>query len=150
MPMRRALAGLALSLAACGLVTGTDSDGDVASLAAAESRWRGAGVQDYQIVVQYSCFCAYTRPVRLTVRFGSVVSRVDAETGQPVPPHGADVRDVAGLFGLVRDAIARPAASLSVRYDPTYGFPTNIAIDYIRNAIDDELSVTTSQFQPLR
>lgn len=144
-----ALASSVLLLAgACAVSTGTEDDD---SLRAAELRWLRAGVQDYQIVVQNACFCGYTRPVRVTVRMGSVVSRVDAETGEAVPPQGVQgARDVPQLFALIRDAIMRDAYSLSVTYDATYGFPTQINIDYIGNAIDDELSVKTSEFLPLR
>lgn len=146
---RSVVAGLALLVGAgCGLITGTDEE--ESALHRAELRWSKSGVQDYQVVVQYLCFCGYTRPVRLTVRFGSVVSRVDAETGQPVPSFGENVRDVAGLFDLIREAIAQNAHSLDVTYDATYGFPTLITIDYIRNAVDDELTVKTSEFQPMR
>jgi hypothetical protein len=143
------MAGLALLVGAgCGLITGNDDEDS--ALDRAELRWSGSGVQDYQIVVQNLCFCGYIRPVRITVRFGAVVSRVDAETGEPVPTYGENVRDIAGLFDLIRDAIAQDAHSLDVKYDATYGFPTLITIDYIRNAIDDELTVKTSEFQRLR
>jgi hypothetical protein len=146
---RRAGAGLALLAAAgCGLITGNDEDDS--ALRRAEARWSRSGVQDYQVVVQYLCFCGYTRPVRITVRSGAVVSRVDAETGQPVPAQGNNVRDIVGLFDLIREAIAEDAHRLNATYDATYGFPTLIDIDYIENAIDDELRITTSEFQRLR
>ena len=146
---RSVMAGLALLVGTgCGLITGNDEE--ESALRRAELRWSRSGVQDYQVVVQYLCFCGYTRPVRITVRFGNVVSRVDAETGQPVPPFGENVRDVAGLFDLIREAIAQNAHTLEVTYDATYGFPTLIDIDYIQHAVDDELRVKTSEFQPMR
>lgn len=146
---RSVMAGLTLLVgASCGLITG--SDDKESELRRAELRWSRSGVQDYQVVVQYLCFCGYTRPVRLTVRSGNVVSRVDAETGQPVPSFGENVRDIAGLFDLIREAMGQNAYRLDVTYDPEYGFPTLIDIDYIQHAVDDELRVTTSGFQPTR
>lgn len=143
----RLLVGAAIIAGAgCGL----GSEEDEADLRRAEVRWTRSGVQDYQIVVQNLCFCGYTRPVRLTYRFGSVVSRVDAETGEPVPPYANNVRDVAGLFALIREAIDGDAHRLEVSYDGTYGYPRFIDIDYVGNAADDELQVRTSEFQPLR
>jgi hypothetical protein len=143
------MAGLALLVGAgCGLITGNDEE--ESALRRAELRWSRSAVQDYQVVVQNLCFCGYIRPVRITVRFGAVVSRVDAETGEPVPAYGHNVRDIAGLFDLIREAMAQDAYRLDVTYDPEYGFPTLIDIDYIQHAVDDELRVKTSEFQPMR
>ena len=143
-----AAAALALS-AACGLITGTGDDDDEEALRSAQVRWNSARVQDYSVVVQHLCFCGYVRPVRITVRAGAVVSSVDAETGEPAPSY-ATVRDVAGLFTLIRKAIDDGADKLEVTYDAQLGYPTFINIDYITNAVDDELQVRTSEFQQLR
>jgi hypothetical protein len=140
---------LLLFAVACG-ITDTDADDDVVDLQIAEQRWLSSGVQDYQIVVRHLCFCGYVRPVRLTVRSGSIVSRVDAETGEPVPSQGNHIGAIPDLFDIVREAIDRDAHSLSVTYHATYGFPTQINIDYIGNAVDDELQVSASEFQPMR
>ncbi|MGQ0641168.1 MAG: DUF6174 domain-containing protein [Gemmatimonadaceae bacterium] len=143
------VSGLVLLAGGCGLPTDGDRE-DLLDLQAAERRWAQSGVQDYQIIVQQLCFCGYTRPVRITVRLGNVVSRVDAESGEPVPQQGENAREVRGLFALVRDAIDRDAHSMSVTYDATYGIPLQINIDYIANTVDDELTVRASEFQPLR
>ncbi|HJU73402.1 MAG TPA: DUF6174 domain-containing protein [Gemmatimonadaceae bacterium] len=135
-------------VAGCGLFTGNDDE--EARLRAAEVRWTRASVQDYQIVVQYLCFCGYTRPVRLTVRSGNVVSRVDAETGEAVPSYATHIADVAGLFQLIRDAIDDDAHILEASYDGNFGYPKFVNIDYVKNAVDDELQIRTSEFQPLR
>lgn len=144
---RLLLLGTLVAGSSCGITGNDDADAD---LRRAQTRWTRSGVQDYSIVVQYLCFCAYTRPVRITVRFGNVVSRVDAETGQPVPEAGNHIRDVQGLFALVREAIDRDAHRLEASYDATYGFPKEIDIDYIGNAVDDELQIRTSEFLPMR
>ncbi len=142
-------AALLLFAAGCG-ITDNESDDDEIDLRIAEQRWLRSGVQDYQIVVQHLCFCGYVRPVRLTVRSGSIVSRVDAETGEPVPPQGSHIGAIPDLFDLVREALEQDAYSLAVTYHVTYGFPTQINIDYIGNAVDDELAVKASEFQPMR
>lgn len=145
---RHVLAAALLGAVGCSVFT--DPDDDLATdLQRAEFRWQQAGVQDYQVVVQNLCFCGYTRPVRLTVRQGTVVSRVDAETGEVAPSY-ANARDIPELFDLVREAIERDAYKMTVTYDPQYGFPRQINIDYIGNAVDDELSVTVSEFQSTR
>ena len=40
----------------------------------------------------------------------------------------------------------RRGASINVSFDQQYGFPTSAFIDYVKNAIDDELSIRTSGF----
>ncbi len=140
-------AGTALALsAACGLVTGPGDGDDDKTLRQAQIRWNSARVQDYTVVVQHLCFCGYVRPVRVTVRSGVLVSSVDAESGEPVPSY-ATVRDIAGLFTLIREAIDEGADRLDVTYHAQLGYPTLINIDYVTNAIDDELTVKTSEFQ---
>lgn len=146
---RAVCAAAFLATTACGLITGNDDDADAAALRRAEARWANARVQDYQVVVQHLCFCGFVRPVRVTVRGGAVVSSVDAQTGEAVPSY-ATVRDVAGLFALIRSALDQGADRLDVTYDSQYGYPTFIDIDYITNAVDDELQVRTSEFQRLR
>lgn len=146
-----ALAALVIS-ASCYQASNAEAD---ANLRAAQTRWSRSGVQDYSIVVQYLCFlrsqniCPYTRPVHVTLR-GKVVSRVDAETEQPVPQAGSRIRDIEGLFDLVREAIDRHAHRIAVSYDTTYGYPKFIEIDYLENGIDDELQIKVSSFQPMR
>jgi hypothetical protein len=144
----RWVAAGALVAAACGNITG--HSGATADLREAEARWNRQGINDYQVVVRYACFCGYTRPVRMTVRFGNVVSRVDAETGEPAPAFAEYVRDIEGLFDLIREAIERKAHKVDVSYDRVYGYPTSIDLDYLFNAVDDELQVTVSWFQPQR
>lgn len=146
-----ALAALVVS-ASCYQASDAAAD---ANLRVAHTRWTRSGVQDYSVVVQYLCFlraqsiCPYTRPVHFTVR-GKVVSRVDAETEQPVPQAGSRITDIEGLFDLVRQAIDRHAYRIAVSYDATYGYPKLIEIDYLENGIDDELQIKVSSFQPAR
>ncbi|NTU56037.1 MAG: hypothetical protein HGA79_07295, partial [Anaerolineales bacterium] len=41
------------------------------------------------------------------------------------------------------------AENLTMSFDPTYGFPVEVAIDYIELAADDELYLSVSGFEPL-
>lgn len=142
-------AGVTLVLAsACGLFTGPGDD-DERALRDAQSRWNSARIQDYRVVVQHLCFCGYVRPVLVVVAAGSIVSSTDAETGEPVPSY-AMVRDIPALFALIRDAIDKGADRLDVTYDRQLGYPREIKIDYMTNAADDELTVTTSELHRLR
>lgn len=94
--------------------------------------------------------CPYTRPVRMTVRLGKVVSRVDAQTELPLPQAASRISDFQGMFDLVRGPIDRHGFRVAVSYDTTYGYSRVIDIDYLGTATDDELQIKVSNFQPVR
>lgn len=113
--------------------------------------WRLQNISDYSIVSQRSCFCIrdVTLPARVQVANGQVVSRTFVESGLNVPSQFTDTfLTVEDAFAVVRDAIMEGADSINVSYDPFYGFPTNISIDYITMAADDELNLNLSDFRP--
>jgi hypothetical protein len=73
------------------------------------------------------------------------------ETGQPVPDQFAQYYlTVEELFDFILDAVERKAFKIEVDYDRTYGYPTSIRVDYIQNAIDEEMAFQASALVPLR
>jgi len=115
-------------------------------LSAALARWNSQQAVSYQITIHRLCECEGTDPVRVTVVNGQVTSRIDLTTGLPVPSAlEPNFTDVPGLFALVQDAYER-AHSVAVTFNAVYGYPQTANIDYIGNAIDDELSLTVDDF----
>jgi len=53
------------------------------------------------------------------------------------------------IFSELETDINGAADEVVVKYDPTYGFPTEASIDFIKEAIDDELYLTLSNFEEL-
>lgn len=53
------------------------------------------------------------------------------------------------LFSELGSDSVQGADKLTVSYDPTYGFPSEISIDFIELAVDDELYLSVSAFEPL-
>lgn len=51
------------------------------------------------------------------------------------------------LFEQVERALEHNADSVVVWYDPRYGYPSYISLDYSRNAFDDELTIEVESFQ---
>ena len=51
-----------------------------------------------------------------------------------------------GLFDEIQSAIDSSADEISVTYDALTGFPSSVGIDYILEALDDEISYTASEF----
>ena len=131
-------------LASCSEFTSPSRD-----LENARQRWASNGAASYDFTVYLSCFCTPDagRPVVVVVANGVVQSRKFVDTGAAVtPPFSPAYSTIEGLFDIVADARARNAAQLDVEYDPERGYPKRIGIDYIANAIDDEINYTVLDF----
>jgi hypothetical protein len=135
----------ALSGTACDDVFGIDDESD---LERAQQRWADEGPASYTFVFGRSCFCGWetTRPARITVVNRVVVSRHYVDTGDPVPQQWERYYPaMEGVFQIVHDAINRDADEVNARYDSRLGYPIDVEIDYVHNAIDDELSLSVTE-----
>ena len=121
----------------------------VLNLHAAHARWESRGTDSYEITVRRVCFCGFVEPVRVKVVDGTIVSRTVVSTGDPVPTlEASQYPDIPGLFAIVEEA-ATQADKLHTEFDATYGFPTIISIDWIENAVDDEVGYVMEDFVAL-
>jgi hypothetical protein len=142
--------GTALLLGGCGL--GVNNDDSMSELLASRERiWQQRGPAAYTMnMVRQDQAMPLARPVALQVNNGQVVSATFIDSGEPVP---ANLRQrflsVEGLFDLLRDAMNRNVASLSVRYDDDYGFPAEFLIDYDARRTDDDVYVVVSDLHPV-
>lgn len=108
--------------------------------------WNASGIEDYRFRYARLCFCIGDSPVIIEVGADTIVSVTEADTGDPVDPQYMDIYlTIDGVFEVIRDAIERDAFSLSVAYHETLGYPTQVAIDYIENAVDDEITYVASE-----
>ena len=51
------------------------------------------------------------------------------------------------LFGVIKLAAQENVDEIVVKYDPVYGYPTNISIDADIEGINDEAGYTISDFE---
>ena len=89
------------------------------------------------------------RAVRITVTGGTVSAVVFVDDGQPPQSAIETFPTIDDLFDEIRAAIDGGADSVSAMYDATAGHPTRVDIDYIREAIDDEMTFTVSELTPV-
>ena len=135
-----------VATAACRSGTGPDR-----RLVVALARWAEQSPASYRITVSRSCECLseMSGPVVVAVSNGAVESRHYTSTGAVVPStYAASFPSVDGLFEIIEAARREGAAQLDVTYDPTYGYPTEVVFDNIRNAIDDEQTYTITDYRP--
>lgn len=143
--MRQLLLGLLLGLGACA----TGPADKIDSLNQARDRWSDQGLASYAFTMRRGCFCGGPLLVEVVVSPTGIV-RTDVDTGQPVSAQQAQLfPDVPGLFEVIAREIARPAASLAVTYHSAAGYPLTISVDPIKNAIDDEYSITVTDFRAI-
>ena len=140
------LAAGATILGACGGPTAPKRQ-----LQAARLKWERARPAAYTITVARWCECTQemSGPVVVTVRDGAIESRTYVASAAAVGPTYADLfPSIDGLFERIDDAHRRRAASVDVTYDPGFGFPVTISIDYNRIMADDELTYRATNFHP--
>jgi hypothetical protein len=148
--LSRVLLPALLVLAGCSDATGPDDA--AALLEQSREIWFNAGIASYRYTITRSCECTpeSAGPVTVEVKNGLVVDR-RYESGAAVSPQYSEIfTTVPGLFDIIEEAVALPAASLSVRYHEDYGYPQSIAIDWVAGAVDDEVSYRVSDFTILR
>ncbi len=139
--------GLSLVLAvavlagACG--SSAVSSSQTRALEAAEERWMTSGISDYNLVVEYGCFCIreVIGPFEVTVKNGEVAEvRFDGTVIELQPGMTpVEAFTVEGLFGEIRSSL--DADEITVSYHER-GNPTLIDIDRMADAADDELTIT--------
>lgn len=125
--------------------------GDLDDLREARALWVSQGITDYAYVLQRGCFCTLESigPVTITVRGGVVESLVYVPSGEPVTMGGELWPTMNGLFDLIERAVDGGADEVATVFHADLGYPLTAEIDYIEQAIDDELTLTVSSFTPL-
>ena len=121
-----------------------------------QKKWNDANITHYRFELNISCFCAFRNEMPLSVEVlnGEVVSMTGAD-GNIIDATNANYAYYASyatidrLFSELEADLGGEADEVTVKYDATYGFPTDINIDFIKNAVDDELHLSASGFEKL-
>lgn len=118
------------------------------ALAAAGQLWDSAGPSSYEIVYVTHCECdpGWAGPWRVTVIDGEVESMVHENGAETF--EGPEALTVEGLFELVETGLATLDPPHSIEFDPTYGFPSQIALDVEALAVDGGVSMSVWEFTP--
>jgi hypothetical protein len=115
--------------------------------------WQDADISHYSFTLGIGCFCAFRSDMPLTVevRDGEIVSMMYSDgtlVTETDPGYETFVKygTIDHLFSELEAGQNGGADEVTVKYDPTYGFPIETYFDFIAEAIDDELSLTVSGF----
>ena len=135
-----ALLGLIL-LASCDTLTGIMNE---------KALWDALDIQNYDFVYSVSCFCDIRpNPVKLSIRDGVVSSVTPVGTYVGTVPAASTYPTIDSLFVILEKAQRDSPGGVTVDFDPTYHYPTSIAVDPVKNATDDEITYTVGSFLPV-
>ena len=121
-----------------------------------QKKWNDANITHYRFELNISCFCAFRdqMPLKVEVQNGEIVS-ITASDGSVITKSDPRYENfsqhatIDRLFAELKADQSGKADEVTVKYDATYGYPTEINIDFIKNAVDDELYLSTSAFEKL-
>jgi hypothetical protein len=143
---------MTLVLAAC-TVAGNALDNQ-SEIEQNREQWQDANISHYRYHLSITCFCVFSQdmPLIVEVQDGKVVS-MEFQNGNPIDPSSRELFDkyatIDRLFTELEADLNGAADDVTIKYDPTYGFPTEVTIDFVKNATDDELYLNLSNFEKL-
>ncbi|SJM90309.1 exported hypothetical protein [Crenothrix polyspora] len=120
-------------------------------LQAAEKKWQQNQPTHYIYTLQRTCFCPreYNNPIEIRVLNGVVQKAMLPREGTPLPSVRMDeALTINNLFDVIHKAIDKKAASIDVKYDWRYGYPSSIAIDWEKMMADEETYFTARGLRP--
>ena len=143
------LMSLVLTACAAGVASGSQTE-----IGQNKEKWQDAHISHYRYHLHLSCFCVFTEnmPLIIEVQDGKVVS-MEYQNGKEIDPSLLELfkkyETIDLIFAELEAGLNGAADEVTVKYDPTYGFPTEATIDMVKEAIDDELYLTISNFEKL-
>lgn len=138
-----------------GCVIFSSSEADVqGELDVNRALWDAAAIHDYSMSFQrlcWSCRVEFLIPVRITVRGDTIHEVTDWDTEAPVeePAPGAFLT-IDGVFNVIQSAIDQNAVEIDVRYNSTFGYPTDVTIDLSRSLFNDDTQFLIGEFVELQ
>lgn len=148
--MKRPL--LFLPLLVCAAISCSSPSGPkTSSTMAASIRWKAFRPASYALTQDVLCFCyGLDSAARVTVSGNTITSVSNAVTGTPVPvERWGSYKTVDDLFALIETYGNDPDSRVEADYDPVYGYPTLVAVDYYLSAVDDEVTYRSRNLLPL-
>ena len=143
------LMALVLSACAAAAVSGSQTE-----IGQNQQKWQDANISHYRYHLSISCFCVFVEnmPLVIEVQDGKMVS-MEFHNGKEIDPSLLELFNkyttMDQIFAELEAGQNGAADEVTVKYDPTYGFPTEATIDVVKEATDDELYLAISDFEVL-
>jgi hypothetical protein len=142
---------MAIVLTACAAAAVSGSQTEIGQN---KEKWENANISHYRYHLSITCFCVFVEnmPLIIEVQDGKTVS-MEFQNGTEIDPSLLELFNkyttIDQIFAELEAGLNGAADEVTVKYDPTYGFPTEATIDVVKEATDDELYLTISDFEEL-
>ncbi|NNF03828.1 MAG: hypothetical protein HKN17_05115 [Rhodothermales bacterium] len=132
------IALVATTLTGCELVGG---NGYPTETARARAQWMAHQDGDYSFVLTRLCECLQAGDYWIQVEDGRISIVQQTWDHAFLPEEAFDAfPTIEDLFDVIDRAIQESAAELHYSFDPDTGYPASIEIDWVRPAVDDEIT----------
>lgn len=119
--------------------------------------WQQQDIESYTFDFSKICFCGgLFNPATIVVEADTVHAVLDPESGKPLrdpqtqelvlTKYPESFLTIDELFEVIENANEK-ADKLKVEYNRKSGYPVHIEIDYIKEAIDDEVTYMINEFE---
>lgn len=120
--------------------------------------WKEQNVENYSFEFSKLCYCGgLFNPSIIVIKADTIHAVLDPETGETLrdpqtdelvfPMYFESFLTIDELFDII-DSARQKADKLNVEYNLRSGYPEHIDIDYIKEAIDDEVTYRVDSFEP--
>lgn len=143
-----------LFLSSCDSIVDERKEND---FSANQNLWQQQETGSYNFEFSKLCYCGRLfNPATIVVEADTVHAVLDPETGEPLrdpqtqelvlTKYPESFLTIAELFEVIENAREK-ADKLNVEYHRNLGYPVLIEIDYIKEAIDDEVTYKIDNFR---
>lgn len=125
----------------------------------AVQKWEKSKSSNYEFEYHVSCYCIPHTPAKIIVKDDTVYQVLNPDTRDSLMIEveentfeyaGEAFKDsyktIDELFDVIRDAKKEDADEVNAEYSSDNGIPESIFIDYIKEAADDEIGYTVSNY----
>jgi hypothetical protein len=143
---------MTLVLAACTAVG--SAMGNQSEIEQNKEKWENANISHYRYHLSITCFCIFSQemPLIIEVQDGEVLS-MEYQSGNEIDATSRELFEkyatIDRFFAELEAGLNGAADEVTAKYDETYGFPTEVTIDFVKEATDDELYLNLSNFEEL-
>lgn len=142
---------MTLILAACSVA---NAAGNQSEIEQNKEKWQDANISHYRYHLSITCFCIFSQdmPLVIEVQDGEIVS-MEYQSGKEIDPANLELFEkyatIDRMFTELEAGINGEADEVTATYDPALGFPTEVTIDFVKDATDDELYLSILNFEEL-
>lgn len=109
------------------------------------AKWKVSAPAHYQYKQTQSCFCPLTY-YQIEAEGGTVIKETSSPGAVETPPARLQRHSIDSLFALIKKSQDDNVDRLHVTYDARFGFPIEVHVDPMAQAVDEEYTIRITEF----